>query len=51
MLASRGFNEAVTWAFLPEDQARLFGGGQPELKLANPISSELSDMRPSLLPT
>jgi phenylalanyl-tRNA synthetase beta chain len=33
-----------------EDHAKLFGGGQPELKLANPISSELSDMRPSLLP-
>ena len=49
-LASRGFNEAITWAFLPETQAKLFGGGQPELKLANPISSELSDMRPSLLP-
>ena len=42
MLASRGFNEAITWAFLPEDHAKLFGGGQPELKLANPISSELS---------
>jgi phenylalanyl-tRNA synthetase beta chain len=50
LLATRGFNEAITWAFLPEDHARLFGGGQPELKLANPISSELSDMRPSLLP-
>ncbi|MCA3555633.1 phenylalanine--tRNA ligase subunit beta [Aestuariivirga sp.] len=49
-LASRGFNEAITWAFLSEEHARLFGGGQPELKLANPISSELSDMRPSLLP-
>ena len=49
-LAARGFNEAVTWAFLPEAHALLFGGGQPELKLANPISSELSDMRPSLLP-
>ena len=49
-LAARGFNEAATWAFLPEDHAKLFGGGQPELKLANPISSELSDMRPSLLP-
>lgn len=49
-LAARGFNEAVTWAFLPESHARLFGGGQPELKLANPISSELTDMRPSLLP-
>jgi phenylalanyl-tRNA synthetase beta chain len=31
-------------------QAKLFGGGDPALKLANPISSELSDMRPSLLP-
>ncbi len=50
LLAARGFNEAITWAFLPEDHAKLFGGGQPELKLANPISSELSDMRPSLLP-
>ena len=49
-LAAKGFNEAITWAFLPEEHARLFGGGQPELKLANPISSELSDMRPSLLP-
>ncbi len=49
-LAMRGFNEAITWAFLPEEHAKLFGGGQPELKLANPISSELSDMRPSLLP-
>ncbi len=49
-LASRGFNEAVTWSFIPEDHAKLFGGGQAELKLANPISSELSDMRPTLLP-
>ncbi|MFL6804764.1 MAG: phenylalanine--tRNA ligase subunit beta, partial [Xanthobacteraceae bacterium] len=28
----------------------LFGGGQGELALANPIASDLSDMRPSLLP-
>jgi phenylalanyl-tRNA synthetase beta chain len=40
----------VTWSFLSEENARLFGGGQAELKLANPISTELSDMRPSLLP-
>lgn len=49
-LAGRGLVEAVTWSFIPEAQARHFGGGQPELKLANPISSEMSDMRPSLLP-
>ncbi|MCL4141381.1 UNVERIFIED_CONTAM: hypothetical protein GTU68_040640 [Idotea baltica] len=49
-LASRGMMEAVTWSFLPKDQAEAFGGGQPELALANPISNDLSDMRPSLLP-
>lgn len=49
-LAGRGLNEAVTWSFLPEDQAKLFGGGGAAVKLANPISTELSDMRPSLLP-
>jgi phenylalanyl-tRNA synthetase beta chain len=49
-LATRGFNEAVTWAFIPEAHAKLFGGGQSELKLSNAISSELTDMRPSLLP-
>ncbi len=50
MLASRGMAEAVTWAFIPKAQAELFGGGQRELALANPISSDMSDMRPSLLP-
>ncbi|MEQ8823125.1 MAG: phenylalanine--tRNA ligase subunit beta [Filomicrobium sp.] len=49
-LASRGLVEAVTWSFIPEGEAKAFGGGQPELQLANPISTELSDMRPSLLP-
>ncbi len=49
-LAVRGMNEAMTWSFLPKEQAELFGGGLPSLALANPISSELSDMRPSLIP-
>lgn len=49
-LAANGLNEAVTWSFLPKAQAELFGGGQQQLSLANPISVELSDMRPSLLP-
>lgn len=49
-MAARGFAEAVTWSFVTRAQAELFGGGAPELELANPISSELSDMRPSLLP-
>ncbi len=49
-LASRGLNEAVTWSFISADEARIFGGGKEALVLANPISSDMSDMRPSLLP-
>ncbi|MEW6641120.1 MAG: phenylalanine--tRNA ligase subunit beta [Pseudomonadota bacterium] len=49
-LAARGMTEAVTWSFIPKTQAELFGGGQAELALANPIAADLSDMRPSLLP-
>jgi phenylalanyl-tRNA synthetase beta chain len=49
-LAARGLVEAVTWSFIGEEQARHFGGGQAALRLANPISSEMTDMRPSLLP-
>lgn len=49
-LATRGFNEAVTWSFISKPQAELFGGGNAALELANPISPEMSDMRPSLLP-
>src|SRR6266850_640491 len=49
-LAARGMVEAVTWSFISKPAAELFGGGQPELTLANPIASDLSDMRPSLLP-
>jgi phenylalanyl-tRNA synthetase beta chain len=49
-LAARGMVEAVTWSFVSRPQAELFGGGQAELSLANPIASDLSDMRPSLLP-
>lgn len=49
-LASRGLNEAMTWSFLNTKFAKLFEGGNDSLRLVNPISSELSDMRPSLLP-
>jgi phenylalanyl-tRNA synthetase beta chain len=49
-LAARGMVEAVTWSFIAKPHAELFGGGQSELALANPIAADLSDMRPSLLP-
>jgi phenylalanyl-tRNA synthetase beta chain len=49
-LAVRGLVEAVTWSFIAQSEAELFGGGDGRLALANPIAAELSDMRPSLLP-
>ena len=49
-LAANGLVETVTWSFISHGRARLFGGGQAALELANPIASDLSDMRPSLLP-
>ncbi|MBW6527414.1 phenylalanine--tRNA ligase subunit beta [Sphingomonas sp. RHCKR7] len=46
--AARGLDEAVTWSFVSERHAAVFGGGA--WTLANPISEELKVMRPSLLP-
>jgi phenylalanyl-tRNA synthetase beta chain len=50
VLAGRRMLEAVTWSFVSKAEAERFGGGKPELALANPIAGDLSDMRPSLLP-
>ena len=50
VLASRGLVEVITWSFLPREQAKHFGGGDESLELDNPISVEMSSMRPSLLP-
>ena len=49
-LAARGLVEAMTYSFIAHAEAEQFGGGQPELALANPIAVDMSDMRPSLLP-
>ena len=49
-LAARGMVEAVTWSFIARPAAEWFGGGGSDLTLANPIASDLSEMRPSLLP-
>ena len=48
-LAARGLHEAVTWSFMAEAHARLFGGDNAALRLVNPISSELDTMRPSII--
>lgn len=50
-LGARGLSECVTWSFMKKETARLFGSNDnPALALTNPISSELTQMRPSILP-
>ena len=49
-LAAQGMNECVTYTFVAGKEAALFGGGDEALRLENPISSEMSDMRPNPLP-
>lgn len=49
-LAARGLVEAVTWSFLPQDEAELFAGDAELVEIANPISVDLAVMRPGLLP-
>ncbi len=49
-LATRGMTEAVTFSFLPADQADLFGGVPESIHLVNPISTDFAIMRPSILP-
>ena len=46
--AARGLDEAVTWSFIGEAAAALFGGAA--WTLANPISDDMRAMRPSMLP-
>ena len=48
--ASLGYHECVTYSFIDEAAARLFGGGDDATRLENPISSEMSQLRPDLLP-
>ena len=49
-LAALGYHECVTYSFIDAASATLFGGGGDALRLENPISSEMTHMRPDLLP-
>lgn len=48
--AALGYNECVTYSFIDKASAELFGGGSDAVMLENPISSEMSHMRPAVLP-
>ena len=49
-IAALGYNECVTYSFIDKASAEVFGGGSDAVKIGNPISADMSHMRPSLLP-
>jgi phenylalanyl-tRNA synthetase beta chain len=49
-MAALGYNECVTYSFIDAEAAALFGGGSDAVQVDNPISSEMTHMRPDLLP-
>lgn len=54
VLADSGLQECVTWSFMPSALAEKFGANDAQkakaLRLVNPISADLDQMRPSALP-
>ncbi|MDO5368849.1 phenylalanine--tRNA ligase subunit beta, partial [Paracoccus sp. (in: a-proteobacteria)] len=50
MAAALGYNECVTYSFIDQPSAALFGGGSDAVRIENPISSEMTHLRPDLLP-
>ncbi|MDO8494093.1 MAG: phenylalanine--tRNA ligase subunit beta [Deltaproteobacteria bacterium] len=50
-LTSLGFTETCSWAFVSQEEAATFADDARELiPLANPLSADLSHLRPSLMP-
>lgn len=49
-IAAAGYNECVSYSFIDQASAALFGGGSEAQRVENPISSEMSHLRPDLLP-
>jgi phenylalanyl-tRNA synthetase beta chain len=50
-LASRGFNETISYSFIPRSSAALFGGGDDARQLENPIAADMDALRPTPLPS
>jgi phenylalanyl-tRNA synthetase beta chain len=51
VMAQAGMAECVTFSFMPRDIAVLFGDAPDSLHLANPIASDLDQMRPTPIAT
>ena len=50
VLVARGYQEAVTYSFIDEVMQAQINPGMVPVRLANPISSEMAEMRTSLWP-
>ena len=48
-IASKGLMETISYSFINNKESINFGGGSSSLKIVNPISDELSEMRPTPL--
>ena len=51
VMAQAGMTECITFSFMPRDVAALFGDASEGLHLANPIASDLDQMRPTPIAT
>lgn len=49
LMLTRGMNEFISWSFCSENTAKLFADDVHLLKVSNPISIEMSTMRPSII--
>lgn len=49
-LVARGYNEAITFAFLAEAELQRWGMSDGAIALANPLSADLAVMRTTMLP-
>jgi phenylalanyl-tRNA synthetase beta chain len=50
LLVQRGYHEAITYSFVDPAMHAVLCPGEPALRLANPISADLAEMRVSLWP-
>lgn len=50
MLVHRGYQEAITYSFIAPEVAEVLTPDNEPIKLANPISADMSDMRASIWP-
>ena len=49
-LTARGFSEVINYSFISKEESTTFYPNLQPLELANPISSDMSVMRPSIIP-